>query len=302
MNANVELPLAENLTEPKEVQLAPENFKPGAITYAPAADKAIEVYSNADSFALAQRMAKSLSESTLVPQEYQRNVANCLIVLEMAARIGCSPLMCAQNLDIIHGRPSWRSTFIIASINSCGKFSPLRFAMDGKIGSMERTCTATAIEKDTGELLEGPAVSMQMAQAEGWLTKSGSKWKTMPELMLRYRAAAFFGRLYAPEMLLGMQAADEVADVIGITPNPRGDTSGVDMALVDKWVEDIRSLLQSDSKDEYDIAAGIRDAHAELNKFDALYITVADRLAREKIISKAQWRKALTHYPPGERI
>lgn len=32
--------------------------------------------------------------------------------------------------------------------------------------------------------------------------------------MFRYRAAAFFGRLYAPDILMGMQSADEVVDVI----------------------------------------------------------------------------------------
>jgi hypothetical protein len=300
MNANVELPLTQEppATANAQNQALPDLTKPGP-TVAP--EKPIEVYSNADSFALAQRMAKSLSESTLVPEAYQRNIPNCLIVLEMAARIGCSPLMAAQNLHVIHGRPSWASTFIIASINSCGKFSPLRFKMEGNVDSMDRMCTATAIEKDTGDILEGPTVSMKMAQAEGWLAKNGSKWKTMPELMLRYRAAAFFGRLYAPEMLLGMHASDEVAEIINVTPvDPRPDTSEVDMAHVDQWVEDIRGLLASDSKDEYEVAQGIREAHAELNKFDALYTVVSDRLAREKIISKAQWRKALLHYPPTE--
>jgi hypothetical protein len=187
----------------------------------------IEVYSNEQNFQLAQRMAKALSQSTLVPQDYQGNIPNCLIVIEMAARIRCSPLMVAQNLDVIHGRPSWRSTFIIASINSCGRFSPLRFKMEGSINSMQRACTATAIEKDSGELLEGPTVSMAMAKAEGWLDRKGSKWVTMPELMLRYRAAAFFGRLYAPEMLLGMHASEEIDDVIDVTPKREEIANGV---------------------------------------------------------------------------
>ena len=92
---------------------------------------------------------------------------------------------------------------------------------------MQRTCIASAIEKATGEVLEGPEVSMAMAKAEGWLGKNGSKWQTMPELMLRYRSAAFYGRLYAPEMLLGMQAAEEVADIIDVTPQRAEPATGV---------------------------------------------------------------------------
>lgn len=188
-------------------------------------DQALEVFSNRANFELAQRMATALSQSSLVPEAYRGNIPNCLIVLEMANRIGCSPLMAAQNLDIINGRPSWRSTFIIASINSCGRFSPLRFTMRGE--GMARACVASVIEKATGEILEGPEVSMAMAKAEGWYDKSGSKWKTMPELMLRYRAAAFFGRLYAPEMLLGMQTAEENSDVIDVTPQRTEPAQGV---------------------------------------------------------------------------
>jgi hypothetical protein len=45
------------------------------------------------------------------------------------------------------------------------------------------------------------------------VSKAGSKWKTMPELMMRYRAAAFFGRLYAPEITMGMHSVEEVVDI-----------------------------------------------------------------------------------------
>lgn len=52
-----------------------------------------------------------------------------------------------------------------------------------------------------------------MAKKEGWVSKTGSKWLTMPELMIRYRAAAFWGRLYASDMLLGMYSQEEVVDI-----------------------------------------------------------------------------------------
>jgi hypothetical protein len=160
------------------------------------------------SFEMAQRQAKALSASDLVPQQYKGNVANTLVALEIANRIGASPLMVMQNLNIIHGRPSWGSSFIIAAINGSGKFTALRF-----VGDLSKGIKAVCQEKATGELLEGPTVTMDMAKAEGWLDKAGSKWKTMPELMMRYRAAAFFGRLYAPEITMGMHSTEEVVDI-----------------------------------------------------------------------------------------
>jgi hypothetical protein len=160
------------------------------------------------SFEMAQRQAKALSASDLVPQQYRGNVANTLVALEIANRIGASPLMVMQNLNIIHGRPSWGSSFIIAAINGSGKFTALRF-----VGDLAKGIKAVCHEKATGELLEGPTVTMEMANAEGWVSKAGSKWKTMPELMMRYRAAAFFGRLYAPEITMGMHSTEEVVDI-----------------------------------------------------------------------------------------
>ncbi|UXO94079.1 RecT family protein [Pseudanabaena phage Pan5] len=163
------------------------------------------------SFEHAQRVAKMLSTSSLVPKDFQNNVQNTMIALEMANRIGASPLMVMQNLYIVHGKPSWSSSFIISAINASKKFSPLRFEVSGE--GDQYGCMAWAYDLNTGEKLEGPKVTMAMANAEGWVNKAGSKWKTMPELMMRYRSAAFFGRLYAPEILMGMQTAEEVQDV-----------------------------------------------------------------------------------------
>lgn len=168
------------------------------------------VFADKQVFEHAQRVAKMMMTSSLVPKEYQNNIPNIMIALEMANRIGASPLMVMQNLNIIHGRPSWSSQFIIGALNSCNRFSPLRFRMDGK--DEEYGCIAWA-KDHSGEILEGPKVTWKMVKAEGWLAKSGSKWQTMPELMFRYRAAAFFGRLYAPDVLMGMATADEAEDI-----------------------------------------------------------------------------------------
>jgi hypothetical protein len=99
---------------------------------------------------------------------------------------------------------------VVSAINASGRFSPVRYRMTGE--GDERACVAWAKDA-TGEVLESPPVSIAMAKAEGWYGKSGSKWKTMPELMLRYRAATLFGRLYAPDILMGMREETEVLDM-----------------------------------------------------------------------------------------
>lgn len=254
------------------------------------------------------RVSNMLSSSTMVPVAYRKwkeikqygevtgyeentaAIANCAVALNMAQRMGADPLMIMQNLHIIEGRPSWSSPFIIASINSCGRYSSLRFELSKpgepteisytatewvkpagggkarpneitkKITVRHQTCVAWAIERETGERLESPVVSIQMALDEGWLTKKGSKWQTIPELMLRYRCASFFGRLYAPELLMGLQTTEEVMDFIDAAPDGTGSFA-VNLAdlqdqaappLPDSDVETV--VLETDEVQESEVA------------------------------------------------
>jgi hypothetical protein len=171
------------------------------------------VFSGIRAFEDAQRIAKALASSTLIPPQFQgqQGFANCLVALEIAGRMNISPFLCMQHLHIIHGRPSWSSAFIIAMVNGCGRFTPLRFEVSGEGDSL--ACYAIATDIKTDQELKGPTITMAMAKKEGWATKSGSKWITMPELMIRYRAAAFWGRLFAGDLLVGLQTQEEVIDV-----------------------------------------------------------------------------------------
>jgi hypothetical protein len=171
------------------------------------------VFSGIRAFEDAQRIAKALASSTLIPPQFQgqQGFANCLVALEIAGRMNISPFLCMQHLHIIHGRPSWSSAFIIAMVNGCGRFTPLRFEVSGEGDSL--ACYAVATDIKTNQELKGPTITMLMAKKEGWSTKSGSKWVTMPELMIRYRAAAFWGRLFAGDLLVGLQTQEEVIDV-----------------------------------------------------------------------------------------
>lgn len=223
---------------------------------------AVPGFQNEKMFELMQRMAKALCASDLVPKEYKGNIPNTMIALEIAHRLGASPLSVMQNLYIVQGKPGWSSQFIIAALNSTNKFSPLRFEEDEQDGGRTR---AWAIEKATGEKLYAPWVSLSMAKAEGWLDKNGSKWKTMPELMRKYRAAAFFGRLYAPEVLMGMHTVEEVVDVIDVEPvgakavmerfvkpslvEPQIKTEIIPEFISHDKIEILKTLLKSSKKD-----------------------------------------------------
>lgn len=272
---------------------------------------------NPESFEFSQRVANMLSNSTMVPEQYRavtkvkagkdsygnmmyrdepnpNGLPNCIIALNMSNRLGADVMMIMQNLHVIEGRPSWSSQFILGSINSSGRFSPLRFEVEN-LGEVEveyqetvwnngrksqvtkslkvenQTCVAWALEagarmpeftleelKEHGgvykcckaygiPLVESSKISMEMAVKEGWYTKNGSKWKTMPEQMLRYRAASFFGRVYAPELLMGLRSVEEEQDrIIDVTP----DQSLSEQADTNKLKREILSAKSPAALDE----------------------------------------------------
>jgi hypothetical protein len=186
-----------------------------ALASTPQVADLVSPFSNDSAFSAAQRMAKALAASTLVPQAYRDNLPNCLIAMELASRIGVSVLAAMQNLDIIKGKPSWSAKFLIATVNASGRFTPMRFEWSGEPGKESWACRAVAKDRNDGERCEGPWITWAMAGKEGWTKKDGSKWLTMPELMFCYRAAAFWSRIYCPEISIGFQTSEEVHDTYG---------------------------------------------------------------------------------------
>lgn len=228
----------------------------------PATIASIQQFSffNPTQFDTMQRVAKMFSNSELVPDMYrisennpaEKATANCIIAIDIANRVEANILMVMQNLVIIYGRPTWSSKFLIGTVNTCGRFEPMKFKIDvigeikdykyseyvsewkvnpstgkkykdtkqvekvfkGPIDNLQ--CIAYTSIKGSDTVLESSPVSIKMALDEGWYTKAGSKWPNMPKQMLLYRAASFWTNAYAPELSLGMKTTEEVQDFIDV--------------------------------------------------------------------------------------
>ena len=168
------------------------------------------VWQNKDAFNQTLRVAQMLSQSTLVPVNYQGKPQDCFIAVEMAARMNTSPIFIMQNLYVVKGKPTWAGQACMAMINACGKFRDVKHVYTGQKGTDSRGCYVTATRISDGETVNGTEVTMALVKAEGWITNT--KWKNMPEQMLGYRAASFFARMYCPEALMGLQTYEEVQD------------------------------------------------------------------------------------------
>lgn len=165
-------------------------------------------------FEALQRVAKLFAASDIVPEAYRNNIPNTVIALDLAARLGVSPIAIMQQLYIVHGKPAWVGQFMIASFNRSGKFETIHYDFVGEEGNDDWGCRACTARKD-GTRITGPVVTIAMAKGEGWYGKN-KKWQTMPELMLMYRAAAWLVRTCAPEIAMGIYTVDEIQDTVDL--------------------------------------------------------------------------------------
>ena len=207
-------------------------------------------------FDLAIRQADMLSKSDLLPKAFHGNPANCLIALELAERINTSPFLVAQNVDVIHGKPGFSAKFLIGCFNSSGHYDPITYEETEADGG---SCRAISRDRRTGTVIEGPWVSMKIAKAEGWVSKNGSKWQTMPQMMLRYRAASWMIRTTAPEISLGLPTSEEIIDTGGamgpetardVTPkNPFAKAQAEPKETVEETVEETPVALPAEPEE-----------------------------------------------------
>ncbi|HEA67972.1 MAG TPA: hypothetical protein ENI07_14295 [Desulfobacterales bacterium] len=236
------------------------------------------VFMDIERFENAQRVAKMFAEATMVPEDYRKNIGNCMIALNYAWRLGVDELQLMQSLYIIYGKPGIEGKLVIALINACGRYEPLEFIEDKDLVNGQKTddkgCIARAKEIKSGKVLDGPKVDWKMVKAEGWdkdkqnKTTSRvqkSKWNTMPQLMFHYRAAAFFGRTKCPEVILGLQTKEELEDVTDLARGSDG-TYTTDEDLKGKTQAKIDALEEKGNKsidDKVALAVKAREADQE---------------------------------------
>lgn len=179
-------------------------------------------FTSKESYKLLWSMAKMFSQTALAPEQFrgEDHVGDCAVAINMAQRMGADPMLLMQNMYVVYGNPAFSSKFLIATFNQCGRYSSIHYDMSGTPGKDDYGCRAWAAELSTGERIEGPLVTIGIAKAEGWYGKKMSKWQTMPDQMLRYRAASWFIRTTAPELSMGLQTVEEIHDIAekDITP------------------------------------------------------------------------------------
>lgn len=155
---------------------------------------------NGDAFNHLWRVAKAFSMSGMVPAHFQNKPESCMVALMYAEQLGEHPMVMFQEVTVINGRPGTSARFAIARANKSGLLQgPISWQSKGADNNLQVTASATL--RETGEVITA-TVTMKEATADGWTRNP--KYKSIPEQMLRWRAATRLISLYMPEVLFGL--------------------------------------------------------------------------------------------------
>lgn len=195
----------------------------------------VSVFDDARIFDETMRMATALSKSALVPKAFQGSPESCLVAIDLARRLNTPVMTLFPHLYVIDQKPAFSTQFLITLVNRSGLFNRLDWetGVDGEVevtfcdwkGSQKETWKATVpnhyaiaklTERRSGKTYASPRVDMAFADRNGWTSKPGSKWQTMPEVMAAYRSASILIKRICPELTMGMDCAEDMQDAVEV--------------------------------------------------------------------------------------
>jgi RecT family len=152
----------------------------------------------------AMKLAEMMSRGKLVPTHLQGQPADCLMVIEMAMRMGMSPFAVAQCTSVIQGRLMLEGKLVSAALNGSGILATrLREEFSGEGASLKVVLRGT---------LKGETQPREVTVSLSEAKTNNSMWTKQPQQQLIYFATRAWARRHAPEVMLGVYSPEEFDD------------------------------------------------------------------------------------------
>lgn len=200
------------------------------------------------------KYSEILAGSTIIPSHYRGKTSDVFVAVQTAYRMNLDPMMVMQGTYIFQGRLGMYTSFAISLANSSGILQGgIHYKLEGSDEDLKVTAFSTI--KANGQEISY-TIGMKEAKAEGW-TKN-TKYSSLPELMLRYRAATLLIRTHIPEVLNGMHTVEELRDVAA-------SKEVRTMKEVSKEAEEVNVLDQYVDEEDLSLSEELEGLIAEYN-------------------------------------
>lgn len=188
-----------------------------------------------------QQFAKLMSSGRCtVPKHLQGQEGDCMAIAMQSAQWGMNPFAVAQKTHLVNGTLGYEAQLVNAVISSSnviqGRFQYEYGGDWSKPNSPDAWVKCGAILKGDSEITWIEPIYIANIQV-----KNSPLWKSNPKQQGAYLAVKYWGRLYTPEVILGVYTPDEVETRTeppkerDVTPQPDGSsTSSKAKKLVSK--------------------------------------------------------------------
>lgn len=217
----------------------------------------IKDHASIDSF------CKAITSNNLIPKHYQGNPGAVMVAVYRSQDFNVSPFTFMENTYIAPGgKLGMSTTFMMAMLNNSGKIvGNIEFETHGDKGTNNFGITAKVTNKFNQVLTV--CVDMQRAQAENWVRNP--KYKSMPDVMLRYRAASELIRTYFPEVLQGFYSIEELETLDNTNGNIKTEKILKDISPSD--VAFAESTLKLSEEEKYQPPSNLVESEEEEEDF-----------------------------------
>lgn len=173
----------------------------------------------------AMQFSEVLSQSAMVPREYQGKPANVLVAVQWGMELGLAPMQALQNIAVINGKPSIYGDALLAMVRADHRCLGVKEYLDGETA----VCLITR-SHNNGDFEEiERKFSVDDAKRAGLWGKQGP-WKQYPQRMLQMRARSLAIRDGFPDVIKGLISVEEAQDMpapmkpVQPQPAPSGPT------------------------------------------------------------------------------
>lgn len=156
-------------------------------------------------------LAQRLARTQFVPRALQGNAAGVAAAVLTGRELGMGPMTSLRGLDIIEGRPSMTAQMLAARILAAGHSIVWKQSTDER-------CTVLV---ERGDGLSAAEVTWTLRDAQRAGLAGKQVWQRYPRHMLQHRALSEAAGMACPDVALGLEVADQVAQ-----EGPRGPAGG----------------------------------------------------------------------------
>lgn len=192
-------------------------------------------------FEEAKVIATYLSESDLVPKEFQKKPANILLAWEMGADVGLSPMQALQSIAVINGKPSLYGEVGLGIVLASGLLEGLPLEEDdGEVATCTVKRKGCQPVTRTFSMAEARNATMWERDREGNLRKVAladrATWLSWPRRMRQMRARWWALKDAFADVLKGLAIVEVERDLGDVNGHLASDAGVVIETVGQEWM------------------------------------------------------------------